>query len=275
MMRTPVDILNSALPFLYFITIWAYAQAFFADFPPAKKLKTPLLIIALTGHLTYIVLRTILFAHPPITTIFEIMSVIAFSITATYCWIEQRTGIKNTGFFILLLPFTFQAVSSLFIQDLSEVRPVLKSNLLGLHVTSAMLGFSAFAIAAVYGTLYLMLYHNLKVGRFGIIYQRLPNLEKLENMATFANISGFGFLTLAIVIGLIWLSKTFENVSYFDPKLVGTFFVWLVYGIGLTAKGIVGLQGRKIMILSIVGFLTSFFSLTIINIYFSGFHRFF
>jgi ABC-type transport system involved in cytochrome c biogenesis permease subunit len=203
------------------------------------------------------------------------MSIVAFSIAASYRWIEYRTGIKNTGLFILILAFLFQSASSLLIQDLAEVKPVLKSNLLGFHVTSAMLGFSAFAIAAVYGTLYLILYHNLKAGRFGIIYQRLPNLEQLESMATVANISGFGLLTVAMGIGLVWLSRTFDNVSYFDPKLLGTFFVWLVYGIGLTARGIIGLQGRKIMILSIVGFLTSFFSLTIINFYFTGFHRFF
>ncbi|MBM4160945.1 MAG: cytochrome C biogenesis protein [Ignavibacteria bacterium] len=274
-MSIAVNVLNVALPFFYLATVGSYAHAFLADYSFAKKLKTALLAVTLVGHLIYIVLRTVLFAHPPITTIFEIMSIVAFSIAASYSLVEHRTGIKNTGFFILVLALVFQSGSSAFIQDLSEVQPVLRSNLLGLHVTSAMLGFSAFAIAAVYGTLYLMLYHNLKAGRFGIIYQRLPNLEKLESMATFANISGFGLLSLAIGIGLIWLSRAFDNVSYFDPKLIGTFFVWLVYGVGLTAKGVIGLQGRKIMILSIVGFLTSFFSLTIINFYFTGFHRFF
>jgi hypothetical protein len=48
-----------------------------------------------------------------------------------------------------------------------------------------------------------------------------------------------------------------------------------MYGVGLAAKKTIGWQGRKIMILSIIAFAVSFFSLTIINVYFSAFHKFY
>jgi hypothetical protein len=48
-----------------------------------------------------------------------------------------------------------------------------------------------------------------------------------------------------------------------------------MYGVGLGAKKTIGWQGRKIMILSIIAFAISFFSLTIINVYFSAFHKFY
>ena len=190
-MNLAVDILNNLLPVIYGITVCGYAYAFFADSTLARNYQTLLLSSTLILHFVYILLRTLLFGHPPITTTFEIMSIIAFSIAATYRLIEHRTGVKNTGLFILILSFFFQLSSSIFIQDLLEVRPILRSNLLGIHVTSAMLGFSAFAIAAMYGLLYLMLYHNLKSSHFGIIYERLPNLENLERMASNAIVSGF------------------------------------------------------------------------------------
>jgi ABC-type uncharacterized transport system permease subunit len=274
-MTTLIDFINILLPAAYFGTVWAYAKAFFKNSQAAKKIKTPLLVLTLLCHAVYLLARTVQFDHPPITTIFEIMSVIAFSIAFSYRVIEYLTKTKNTGYFILILAFMFQLISTLFIQDLSDVKTVLRSQLLGVHVISALLGYSAFAISAMYGFLYLMLYHHIKSNRFGIVYENLPNLEKLENLALTAVLSGFVLLTVAICVGLIWLPRAFTTFSYFDPKLIGTITVWALYGGGLVSKRAIGWQGRKIMILSIVAFTVSVFSLTVINIFFSGFHRFY
>ena len=274
-MKTLIDVFTVALPLLYFSTVWAYAKAFFKDSAAAKRTKTPLLLATLAVHLSYLLLRSAFFNHPPITTIFEIMSIIAFSIGAAYAVIEFQTKVKNTGYFILILAFIFQTISSFFIENLSEVKPVLRSSLLGIHVSSALLGYAAIAISAVYGFLYLMLYHHIKSSRFGVIYTKLPNLETLEKMSILSIIFGFSFLTVAIAVGLIWLPRAFDHFSYFDPKLIGTVFIWAIYGAGLGAKKTIGWQGRKIMILSIIAFAVSFFSLTIINVYFSAFHKFY
>jgi len=274
-MKTAVDAFTIALPVLYFSTVWAYAKAFFKDSVLAKRVKTPLLLTTLVIHLAYLLMRTALFDHPPITTIFEIMSIISFSIAAAYTVIEFQTKVKNTGYFILILAFLFQTLSSCFIKNLSEVKPILRSNLLGIHVSSALFGYAAIAISAVYGFLYLMLYHHIKSSRFGVIYTKLPNLETLEKMSMLSIVFGFSFLTIAISVGLFWLPRAFEHFSYFDPKLIGTVFIWAMYGAGLGAKKTIGWQGRKIMILSIIAFAVSFFSLTIINVYFSAFHKFY
>ncbi|MDI6767843.1 MAG: cytochrome c biogenesis protein CcsA, partial [Bacteroidota bacterium] len=99
-------------------------------------------------------------------------------------------------------------------------------------------------------------------------------LEVLERMSFTAIIFGFIFLSIAIIVGFIWLPKAVEKFSYADPKLIGTMVVWLVYAIGLSAKNIIGWTGRKIMILSIFGFAITIFSMTIVNILFSSFHKF-
>ncbi len=274
-MKTLITLLNYFLPILYWVTVWSYAKAFFRNSATAKRIKTPLLAATLGVHLIYLLARTAYFGHPPITTLFEILSVIAFTTALSYRAIEYLTGVKSTGYFVLILSFFFQLLSTVLIQDLSAVNPVLKSNLLGFHVTSALLGYSAFAISAVYGFLYIMLYHHIKSKQFGIIYDNLPNLEKLERMATVSVVSGFVLLTVAIIVGVVWLPKAFEHYSYFDPKLVGTAIVWLMYGIGLLAKRTIGWQGRKIMVLSIVGFAVTLLSLTVVNVFLSGFHNFY
>ncbi|HEY4643192.1 MAG TPA: cytochrome c biogenesis protein CcsA [Bacteroidota bacterium] len=270
-----IDFLQVLLPFLYFATVWAYAKAFFSGSAPARKAKTPLLAVTLSAHLAYLLARTAAFEHPPITSLFEILSVIAFSISLAYLILEWKTKVKGTGYFILNLPFFFQLVSSLLVKDQVYVDPVLRNNLLGIHVSSALLGYAAITISAVYGFLYLMLYHRIKSNRFGVIYERLPNLEVLERLSFVSTAIAFVFLTVAIAVGLVWLPKAFSDFSYTDPKLVGTVLIWLVYGTGLAARKLAGWYGKRIVILSIVGFGVAIISMTLINIFFSGFHNFY
>ncbi len=274
-MQILIVLLQVALPILYFWTIWVYARAFFSSIKLAERLRSPLLLSTLFLHAIYILLRTIYLDHPPITSIFEILSLIAFTIVLVYLYIESRTKNKATGYFILILPFFFQLVSSLFIKENPEVPPVLRSTLLGFHVSSALLGYAAITISAVYGFLYLMLYHDIKSSQFSVIYKRLPNLEMLERMSFTATVFGFCLLTIAIVLGFIWLPRAISDFSYSDPKLLGTIAIWLIYALGLTAKKIIGWQGRRIMVLSMFGFAIAMFSMTVINMFFSGFHKFY
>lgn len=270
-----MNFLNIILPLLYILTLSIYGISFFRASTLSEKIKVYLLYITVLIHLIYLIWRTISFSHPPITNVFEILTVIAFSLAMTYLIIEIKTKIRTTGFFILVVVVIFQILSTIFIKDLINVPEVLRSNLLGFHVVSALLGFSAITISAVYGLLYLMLYHEIKSVKFGTIYQRLPNLEILEQMSFTATRFGFLFLTIAIIIGIIWLPKAFENFSYTDPKLIGTTFIWIIYAIGLIANKFAHWRGKKIIWLSITGFIISFFSMTIINMFFSGFHKFY
>jgi HemX protein len=233
-----------------------------------------MLVSVVTLHAVYLVARSVAFNHPPVTSVFEIFTVLAFAVALSYAVIERRSGTKETGYFILNISFFFQFASSLFIRDLLEVPQILRSNWFGLHVTSALIGYAAITISAVYGLLYLMLYHEIKGNRFGVIYKKLPNLETLEKMNFIAITLAFLFLTLAILAGFVWLPRAFTNFSYADPKLLGTVVIWAMYGLGILLRKRGSLRGRSLMVLSICAFGVALFSMTIINMFFSGFHRF-
>ncbi len=269
-----VEILVVLMPLLYAVLVGLYAASFFSGSVRAEEAKRPFLLATASLHVIYMVARTVAFDHPPITTVFEIMTVLAASITIAYAYIELRTRVSSTGFFILVLAFVFQTVSSLFIKHLTEIAPVLRSRLLGIHVTSALLGYTAISLSAVFGLLYLMLYHEIKSSRFGLVYKRLPNLEMLEQMNHKAELFGFVMLTVAIGVGLFWLPRAFQTFTYLDPKLIGTAMIWLLYAVGLAAKRKFGWQGRKFMIISLVAFGFVFLSMTVINLFMSSFHSF-
>ena len=269
------NVFNYTLPFFYFALVWTYGKAFFADKTWAKQAKTQILIATITLHILSLAVRTVTFRHPPVTTVFEIFSVLSCSIAVTYFIIELRSQQKETGYFILNIAFFFQAASSIFIKDTPVVRDILRSPLFGAHVSSALLGCAAITIAGAYGLMYLMLYHEMKATQFGVIYKKLPTLETLERMTFTAVTLAFLLLSAAILFGFIWLNHAITNPNYFDPKLIGTIIIWAMYGFLVIAKVKCGWKGRKVMILSIIGFLISIFSMTIINIFFSGFHKFY
>jgi len=258
----------------YFALVWTYGKSFFRDLPWAKRIKSTFLLVVLTTHFIFLLARTISFSHPPVTSIPEILSMLAFSVSATYCVIERRSKAKETGYFILNIAFFFQLFSSVFIRDLPVVPEFMKSFWFGLHITDAILGYAAITISAAYGLLYLMLYHEIKAHRFGVIYKKLPNLETLERMNFIAITLAFIFLSLAITAGMVWLPIAFPGNSYADPKLIGTASIWLMYGVGIISKMRGLLRGRSLMVLSICAFAVAAFSMTIINLFFSNFHRF-
>jgi ABC-type uncharacterized transport system permease subunit len=274
-MNAFIEFLNNLLPFLYVITFAVYSYDFMKADKRLIHYKRLFLFTTLLTHLIYLLVRTIAFDHPPITNVFEIFTALAFSISFAYFVLELVTDIRGTGPFIIIISIIFQIISSIFIEDLMEVKEVLRSNLLGSHVFTALLGYAGFTISAVYGFLYLILYKDIKLNKFGLIFNRLPNLEVLERLSYISAVIGFILLTIAMTIGVIWLPKAFPDFSYTDPKLISSFIVWMLYGIGILSKSFGKWRGKKVVVLSIIGFVMAIASTMLSNFLATSFHSFY
>ena len=280
-MKIFIDISNFIIPVLYIILFGFY----FYDFMKEEKgtiysrqfahFKKFLFSFILLYHLLYLLLRTIEFDHPPITNVFEIFTILAFALCFSYFILELVTDISGTGPFIIIISIVFQIISSAFIPDVYEVKEVLRNHLLGIHVFSALLGYSAITISAVYGFLYLLLFKDIKLNKFGLVFNRLPSLEVLERLSYISAIIGFSLLSMAILIGVVWLPKAFPHFSYMDPKLIGTSLVWILYGLGIFSKIFGRWQGKKVILLSILGFVIAIFSTIVSNFIARSFHSFY
>lgn len=274
-MISTITSINLILPILYFLTFSVYIIDYFRENKNLGNSKRIFLFITLFIHIFYLLLRTIEFDHPPITNKFEIFSILAFSIGFSYFILELLTDVRGTGSFIILFSLLFQIASSLFIVNDYIVPDVLRNRLLGLHVISALLGYSGITISAVYGLLFMLLYKNLKANRFGLLFNRMPSLETLEKLSFNSLIIGFVLLTVAIIIGIIWLPSAFPDFSYSDPKLIGTIIVWIVYGVGILSKYIANLYGRKVILFSLLGFSLAMISLILTSTLANTFHSFY
>lgn len=274
-MTNTLHYLNVLLPILYLSTFGIYLYDFIKDESKVNNGKRIFLLITLFLHFLYLLLRTIEFNHPPITNKFEIFSVLAFCLGFSYFLLELLSDIRGTGSFIILFSLIFQLISSIFIQDLVEVNEILRNKLLGIHVISALGGYSGFTIAAVYGVLFFLLYRDIKLNKYGLIFKRLPSLEILEKLNFYSVLIGFILLSISMMIGFIWLPTAFPDFSFTDPKLISVSIVWLIFGIGILVKLYAKLYGKKVIIFSLVGFVIAIISLLISNVVAKSFHSFY
>lgn len=269
-----MELLNILIPLGYLVATVLYAIHFFSDEIRVDRWLTPVLIVTLLIHALFLTLRTIAYAHFPSASPPEVLTIIAFAIGLIYLWIESILNVKTTGVFVLAVMAIFQSWSSLTISAVSEINPILRSPLFAVHTGAAILGYSSIAISALYGLLYLLLFYDIKGSRFSVFYNQLPSLEVLDTMNTKAASAGFTFLTITIILGAIWTRIAFDRVIVFDAKILAAIITWAIFGLIIFSKRILGWSGKRIAYFSLTGFATIMISLSVVNYFFTSFHRF-
>jgi HemX protein len=224
---------------------------------PAGRLASARILLG--GTLVAAVLRLGLFVavhgRPPLATPGEAFSTIAFSITLVTFLLEVIDRERSTAFLMLAAATMFQGVGLVGEPVGSEVNALLREPWFGMHAVTAILGYTAFAIGAVYGVVFLLLYTDLKRRRFGVVYEQAPSLEELSRTAIRASTLGFAFLTVAFVVGIVGWRRVLDHPVHEDPKVVSTFLVWLVYGTGISLYWFAGWRGLRCVGITLAGFL--------------------
>jgi ABC-type transport system involved in cytochrome c biogenesis permease subunit len=268
-----IAILINLLPVLYLAAFIDYVIVFATEKPTARRLARPLLVTAVGANIAYFLAFTLFFQHIPMVTVFQVLGAVGFAVAATYLWVETRAGTPYTGPFILGLVLVFQVLNTLFPKLDREVPEILQSLLFNIHVTAAVLGYSAFALSAVFGVLYLLQYRVIRHKIFGLVFRRLPSLDILDRMNFYAVRFGFVFLTVAIIVGSIW-SRHIYGAVQIDPKVLVAILTWVVYGFALVGRQFTTWRGPRMAFSSVVGFVVILFSMFAVNFFLTRFHVF-
>lgn len=268
-----LPLLGTFTPILYGLASAGYTHLFLTGDPLARRFATPLLAASLVVHGSEILLRGLSKGLLPIGNVFESASAIAFALAAVYVYVEARTRTPMTGVFVVPVVFVVEAIASAFIDRAAPAPEILRSTLFGLHTGAAILGYCAFAVAAIYGLLFLVLYHELKTRRFSLAYNRLPPLEVLAQMNIRALAVGFVFLSVAILFGAIWVFRV-QEARLADPKVFVTLVAWCVFGFGIVAHFLLGWRGPRVIYMSVAGFLLLVTSSVALNVVGRSFHVF-
>jgi HemX protein len=269
-----IKLLSTLLPMLYALAVAAYALDFFKREPLAACAARRLMNGVVSLHGLFLVALTVRFGHVPLATPPEVLSSVAFAVAVTYLWVERRTKVLETGLFVVSLPLVLQTLSSAFLDSSRSFPEVLKSPLFVAHTISAVVGYAAFAVSAVYGVLFFLLYHELKATRFGLIYQRLPPLETLTRMSVRAVAVGVLFLALTIVNGSIWAQAEFPRFRS-DPKFLLTIAVFVAYAAVLLLHRGLRFSPRRTIGASLAAFVLLVVSAVVTRLWPDSFHVFF
>jgi cytochrome c-type biogenesis protein CcsB len=210
--------------------------------------------------------------HIPVSNLYEVFILFSMITALFYLYYEQRYATRQLGAFVLLV--ISAAVGFLLwytvARNASEIQPLvpaLQSWWMKIHVPANFIGYGTFALAAMVGSAYLLKSH-------GILADRLPSLEVLDDVMYKAISVGFAFFTVATILGALWAAEAWGGYWSWDPKETWALIVWLNYAAWLHMRLMSGLRGRAAAWWALIGLVVTTFAFLGVNMFLSGLHSY-
>jgi HemX protein len=246
------------------ITIIIYALSvllFFIDFlqnnRKAGKAAFWLLSIVWVLQAFYLAWLMIETGRFPILNIAEGLYFYAWVLVTLSFLLTQWLKIEFIVFFTNVIGFSMMALHTFTPSETQSaaVSGQLTSELLIIHITMAILSYGAFSLSFVFSLLYLLQYNLLKKKKWGKRLRRMEDLSKLDQMSYVMNMVGVPILLLSLILGVIWAYVSLENLYWFDPKVLGSMVMLLLYSWYLYIRLIKELQGKVVAFWNTASFL--------------------
>ena len=189
-------------------------------------------------------------------------STFAFLLLAIFLVVDVRYRRPVIGAFIT--PLAVAVLLPGLLLDRGQVlSPDVQRPLLPVHITIALLGVAASALAAGVAGMYLLMERQVKGKRFGLLFSRLPSLEFLDTLNRRLVVVGFIALSVTLITGAFFSSAAPGFVWSWQSKQIATLVAWGVFAALVSARSVGGWRGRRVALLTMTGFgllLVSFLS---------------
>ena len=212
--------------------------------------------------------------HAPLSNFYESLIFFAWAVMLMYLIAEWRIKSRSLGVFVTPIVFLMMVYASLSPNVQTRIQPLipaLQSNWLTSHVIACFIGYSFFALAFGLGLMYFtkrIMKDENPISRF------FPRDEAIDELIYNSVALGFVFLTLGIVTGAVWAQVAWGRYWSWDPKETWSLITWFVYAAMLHSRFVLGWRGRRMAILSIVGFASVLFTYLGVN-YLESLHSYF
>jgi cytochrome c-type biogenesis protein CcsB len=210
--------------------------------------------------------------HIPVSNLYEVFILFSMITALFYLYYEQHYKTRQLGAFVLLIitaavGFLLWYTVARDAADIQPLVPALQSWWMKIHVPANFIGYGTFALAAMVAVAYLLKSH-------GILADRLPALEVLDDVMYKAISVGFAFFTVATILGALWAADAWGGYWSWDPKETWALIVWLNYAAWLHMRLMAGLRGRAAAWWAVVGLLVTTFAFLGVNMFLSGLHSY-
>jgi ABC-type transport system involved in cytochrome c biogenesis permease subunit len=260
----------------------AYAVHFARRDVTAGRTATTLLLLGVLAHTFVIGMQTMEVRHVPFANPSRAVSTFVWLLTLSYLYLEVTTDERAMGVFILPIIIGLQLIPVLS-PGVENRDPVLDSPWFWVHVSSLLFAYASFGLAGVLGLTYVLQFKEIKKKHLGYFYTRLPSLQILDRMNSRATVTGWAFLTLGLIVGVVWTfeakaiapaNSNLQDIGLYDPKVLFAVLAWALYSFAVLARNTMGWTGRRAAWLSAIGFVVVQLNLVFVSYFVESSHTF-
>jgi cytochrome c-type biogenesis protein CcsB len=275
------SLILSIVTFVYGLAAVFYIAALIFRVEASGKTATWIMLAAWLGNTAGIILRWIESyqlgggnGHAPFSNMYESMVFFGWTIAIIYLLMEYRYKNRTIGALAAPLACLALAYASLSPdKSIEPLIPALKSNWLIAHVITCFLGYAAFALAFAISIMYLIASYSPRGKEYGTTV-RILSTDVLDELTHQLVMFGFLFLTAGIITGAVWAKQAWTRYWSWDPKETWSLITWLIYASILHFRMMRGWRGKRIAILSIIGFCAMLFTYFGVNFLLAGLHSY-
>ncbi|GIN55942.1 cytochrome c biogenesis protein [Lederbergia ruris] len=240
---------------LYALSILFYFIDFIGQNRKASQLAFRLLSIVWLLQTIFLFFYMFHTGRFPILTLFEGLYFYSWVLITLSLAIHKISKVDFTIFFTNIVGFTIMTIHAFAPGQMPSMADQLISELLFIHVTMAIFSYGAFTLSFVFSILYLLQYKLLKEKKWFKTLWRLGDLKKLERMSYVLNVIAVPILLLSLILGLQWALIKLSVFQWYDPKIIGSFLLIIIYGIWLFLRLKREFNGKRLAIWNCAAFL--------------------
>jgi ABC-type transport system involved in cytochrome c biogenesis permease subunit len=192
--------------------------------------------------------------HFPANDFFETMSLCAWLVTIVFLASYWRYKAESLSVFVFPLVFVMTLTAALSNPVTRWSSEAVRSTWLTVHIVLALLGYAALLFTAAAAVAYLMQERELKLKskQKRSFIRILPPLGMLDELISRSLGAGFAFITVSIVIIIIWSYISYGTSWINNGLLFTSFITWGIYLALIFFRVSAGWRGRKAAILAII-----------------------
>lgn len=221
---------------LYFISLSALSYDLFLRNRQVRKVSLYVLTPAVVLHFLSVVELGVVLERIPILTLAESLFTLSLVFVLLGCMHFFKTKSEFILLFYLIITIvlmTCYTFSSLNFSSTALTLTIM-NELLVVHVGSALIAYVLFFMGMINAVIYLIQRRNLKQKKFNRTFFSLFSIGTAEKMMIRLTFIGVIFMSISIILGIVWGLQIIGPKVLVDPKVIGTVCVIIMYGIILT-----------------------------------------
>lgn len=184
----------------------------------------------------------------PVTSFYQVLIFFAWAMALIYILLAARLDLASFGVVFLPLLFVIHAAALVFYRPAPATQSW-DSVWFFIHILMISFAVANFAFSWMAGLLYLFQHYALKAKTLNL-YQRLPDLETLENTVYRTMVLGFSLLSLGLAAGMAWNQEIHSVLWKWNSKSIMSLLIWGIYLTALLLRYAFLFHGRKVVMLA-------------------------